>query len=83
MKTKIVHLFFLILTGIIISWREWTNSVTVVEEVGIIEWHSVQEVGSSTESFMVLLLFLAGAISIFVMNGWRQPAPKLSSPNSV
>jgi len=83
-KTKIIHLFFLMLTGLLISWREWTSTNTLVEEDLIVNnWHQIKEVGSTTEASTVLLLFLLGAISIFVVNDWRQASPKLSSPNSV
>ncbi len=83
MKTKTIHLFFLILTGFIIGWREWTSTTTLVkEDIAVSNWHQ-QEVGSTAEASTVLLLFLLGAISIFVMNGWWQASPKLSSPNSV
>ncbi len=84
MKIKTIQLFFLLLTGLIISWREWTSAPTIVEEeIAISNWQQFQEVGSSTEASMVLLLFLLGAISIVLMNGWWQASLKLSSPNSV
>ncbi|GEM_PF-5430515 len=84
MKVKTIQLFFLVITGLIIGWREWTSSTILVEEeITIINWQQVQEVGSTTEASTVLMLFLTGAILIFVMNGWWQASPKLSSPNSV
>lgn len=84
MKAKTIHLFFLILTGLMISWREWTSTTTLVlEDIAVSNWHQIQEVDSTTEASMVLLLFFLGAILIFVMNGWWQASPKLSSPNSV
>ncbi len=84
MKAKTIHLFFLILTGLIISWREWTNTTTFVNEDRVVNnWQEAQAVGSTAEASIVLLLFFLGAISIFVINGWWQAPPKLSSPNSV
>jgi len=84
MKAKTIHLFFLILTGLIIGWREWTSTTTLAKEDVIVNnWHQIQEVGSTTEASTVLLLFLLGAFSIFVINDWWHASPKLSSPNSV
>ena len=84
MKAKTIHLFFLILTGLIIGWREWTNTTTFIqEELVVNNWQEVQEVGSTAEASIVLLLFFLGAISVFVMNGYWQASPRLSSPNSV
>lgn len=84
MKIKTIQLFFLLLTGLIISWREWTSTATLVKkDITVSNWQQIQEVGSSAEASMVLLLFLLGAISIFVLNGWWQASLKLSSPNSV
>jgi len=85
MKTKAIHLFFLILTGLAVGWRELTSATKLFkeEEVAITNWQQMQEVGSTTEASTVLLLFLSGAVLIFVINGLRQIAPKLSSPNSV
>lgn len=84
MKVKTIQLFFLLLTGLIISWRESTRTSTLVkEDIAVSNWQQIQEVGSSAEASMVLLLFLLGAVSVFVMNGWWQASLKLSSPNSV
>lgn len=84
MKAKTIHLFFLVLTGLIIGWREWTNNPPVIkEDITVSNWQQFQEVGSTTEASTVLLLFFLGAISIFVINGWRYASVKLSSPNSV
>ena len=84
MKFKTIQLFFLMLTGLIIGWREWTSPTTLIkEDVLTSNWYQLQEVGSTSEASLVLLLFFLGATSVFVINGWRQASPKLSSPNSV
>jgi len=84
MKAKTIHLFFLILTGLIMGWREWTSTTPLFKDEGVImKWQEAQEVGSTTEASTVFLLFLSGAVLIFVINGLWQTTPKLSSPNSV
>ena len=82
MKAKTIQLFFLILTGLIIGWREWTSTPTLVKEE-VFNWYQFHEVGSTSEASIVLLLFFLGATSVVVINGWRQALTKLSSPNSV
>ena len=85
MKTKIIQLFFLMVAGLMISWREWTNTSSLVsDELEIASLQAAQEVGSSTEASIVLVLLLLGIILAIVVNGlWSIVPSKLSSPNSV
>ncbi len=85
MKAKVIQLFFLVIAGLIISWREWTNAASLVSnEVEIASLQAAQEVGSNTEASTVLAILLAGTILAIVVNGmWGMVPSKLSSPNSV
>lgn len=84
MKTKTIQLIFLIIAGLIVGWREWTNATTLTSEaINPSNTQPLQEVGSATEASTVFIIFLLGTIIAFVINGLWQVSPKLSSPNSV
>jgi len=85
MKAKVIQLFFLLVAGLIISWREWTNASSFISnEIEMTSLQAAQEVGSSTEASTVLLMVLSGIVLAIVVNGFSVTIPsKLSSPNSV
>ena len=85
MKTKIIQLFFLVVAGLTISWREWTSASSLVSDgLEVASLQAAQEVGSNTEASTVLTILFLGTILAIVVNGiWAIVPPKLSSPNSV
>lgn len=84
MKSKTVQLFFLVLGGLIISWREWTYSTTATADFLTKSLTNTQEVGSNQEATTVLIILLLGITLAIVVNGLCESvSSKLSSPNSV
>ena len=84
MKSKTIQFFFLVMAGLVIGWREWTNNQSMVSEETIpTNFHQLQETGSATEATTLLWIFILGTIMAFIVNSLLQVPTKLSSPNSV
>lgn len=84
MKSKIVQLIFLVIAGMIMGWREWSNKSTIVtNDDSLLSTERFQEVGSASEASTVFIIFLLGAFAAFMMSNLRFAPFKLSSPNSV
>ena len=90
-KRKIIRLIFLIVSGLVIGWREWQNYASATGNVKIIErdenliasMNHFQEVNTPAEAASLIGLVLLGIILAFALNIFFQARPKLSSPNSV